>query len=240
MAIRSLCWMQRSCGCLSLTNSSGSSEHTPLPIRSIVDAHALSGGRYIVNGDHRTREAAGYPLHLIELRSGRIVRSFGSQDAELQRGQNSTQDRVMAAVRAGRVWIGHRYEYVLEQWDTTGQLHRRFRRNVDWFQLRTGSAGLSAADQPPRPILRRLFDADSLLWVVINVADSRWREAIRPRGTIGGMQVNRADETRYRDSIIDIVDLRTNALIVSIKLDELVHDITADGIPGHVPGSGVW
>lgn len=84
------------------------------------------------------------------------------------------------AALEGMFWSAPLNRYVLELWDTTGRLHRRYTRNVDWFEPWDHQPGITE-DGPGNPQLQDIHeDRLGRLWVMVLVGDRRWRRSVEP------------------------------------------------------------
>ena len=202
----------------------------PLPIRAIRELAFLRDGRYVINGDLRTREAAGFPLHLAT-RSGSVVRSFGAEDPVVRRDMPRLHQRTMGLAKNGMVWVGHKTRYRIEQYDTAGNKTRTLDRDVPWFPAHGGLTAISEA-APPAPLFRRLCElGDGLLLAAISIADSNWKASIRETARIQGRSVLGADSPNdLYDSMLEVIDVKKGQVLVSRRIPERVHDITDDGL----------
>lgn len=103
----------------------------PLPLNS-AEADVLPDGSFLFNATVGTRDALGYPLHVV--RNGRIVGSFGAVDPIYRRDMPNLGKRTISRIRGRHVWIAHWGRYRLERWNVeTRTLERTIERPVPWF-----------------------------------------------------------------------------------------------------------
>jgi hypothetical protein len=180
----------------------------------------LPDGRTVVNLLVRTPEAIGLPLHLLAT-NGSLERSFGSETRGAYRpdfpGMN---DRALAVHTPSQVWAAHQRAYVIELIDvTTGTLRQRIVREAPWLSPTERQAPLGATVDiaPPSRIASIHQDENGRLWILISVADARWRTAVKagePRHVVI------TDPVKYTDMIIDVIDPARGELIASQRFDD--------------------
>jgi len=166
-----------------------------------------------------TSDRIGFPLHLVNVETGEIERSFGSVTGEHELGANPGLHPV--AVRQDRrMWMvvgSERYDIAL--WDMNRR-HRLLRHEASWFPEQTRVERTHGGmDKPPQPFIYALAlsEYDSLLWVAASVADEEWRKA----------DLHSGDSDTYYDDILEVIDLRTNEVIASQRFDHSYHLIEA-------------
>lgn len=195
-----------------------------LPIQSIRQVKYVDPEHYIINGDLRTQQKIGLPLHLVTS-DGRIVRSFGSTDPVARRDRPTLHSRMISDPTGGSLWLANTKRYVLEKWTVSGELEARLERTVTWFEPHDRSAVISE-DTPPPPLIRDIMeDEDGIVWVVVRVADARWKEAVYYRGAVQNTLsvYTVADPARYHDSIIEAIDVRSGRVLATARFDGSVH-----------------
>ena len=172
-----------------------------------------------------TPERAGYPLHLINVQTGEIGRSFGSATGELRVGARTIPD--IAIMGDGRIWMAERpfSKYEVGLWRENERL-LMLRRETPWFPERTGPLAHGVEDRPV-PIIRAIAASDSLLWVWIRVADEQWRDA-----------KDYADSDRRYDDILEVIDVRSNQVVGSQRFDRAFDHFVEPGLIGRVEITG--
>lgn len=120
--------------------------------------------------------------------------------------------------------------YTIELWGVGEQAPRRvIVRDAPWYPPFPETGALRpTADRPPQPKVVGFWQDDAgLLWVVLRVADPRWRSAIAapragaaPRGappeTVG---VEITNPAHYTDTRIDVIDPVRGQLIAVQQFD---------------------
>jgi hypothetical protein len=79
----------------------------------------LPDGSLIVSAAVASREAVGYPLHLVSA-SGQVIRSFGPVRGTIRTGSPGTEMRIVATATPSTVFVAERTSYRIEVWDTAG------------------------------------------------------------------------------------------------------------------------
>jgi hypothetical protein len=189
----------------------------------------LGDGRYVANGNLQTRDAAGYRLHLVH--NARISLSFGAMEPSIRRDQPAFHDRAMAQAMDDHIWVAHRGRYILEKWNTAGELVSEVHRNVDWFPASPVTSVISETEPPPTRIRVIHEDETGRVWVVMSLADQRWKRAVQRRGSIqNALAVSQAsDPNLYHDTVIEVLDVEAQVCHASAQFDDWVHDFLDDG-----------
>ena len=168
----------------------------------------------------------GLPLHLVNVETGKIERSFGSTTDE-QVVDGYLPGLYPVAIRQdGRIWMAVGFErYDIALWDMN-RPHRLLRREASWFPEQTrDDLTHGGMGKPPQPFIYALAlsESDSLLWVAASVADEEWRKADLYSG----------DLDNFYDDILEVIDLRTNRVIASQRFDHSYHLVEA-GLVGRL------
>ena len=171
----------------------------------------------------------GQTLHLFDA-EGKLERSFG-RTFSLEEGRNSSSMRTLAKTGGSTFWVANLTRYLLEEWDSQGNLIQALERHVDWFQPHTRYAVFRKEDGPPNPgITAMRADASGRLWVVIKVPDPAWEEAfVMGKGPYGLPKEVVGDLSDYFDSMVEVVDPASREVVASLRLDEDVQGFTSAG-----------
>lgn len=183
----------------------------------------LDSGKVLVNASIPTPRSAGYPLHVLS-RSGVVLRSIGSETAELRPQCMACQIRIMAIGQDySSVWMALPDQYILELWSLQGQLKRRVRIESTWFpeftsdQRATMRAILS-------PITDIRMDQKGFIWVRANYPPES--PGMRVESTGG---VRRIHLPPPPGSVLDIIDPESGQLILTKRYEKLnLHFLEAD------------
>ncbi|MFZ5624897.1 MAG: hypothetical protein ACOY71_10790 [Gemmatimonadota bacterium] len=156
---------------------------------------------------------AGYPLFLVDAQ-GAVVRAFGSDGYYDARNRNALE-RFVAVLPDGHLAVVHRRQWVVEVFDTAGKQLRRWAATRPWF----ANAEISdkrLADYRPAPLLWQVSPMTTTRVLTLGWApDRRWESALRREAD----RVRIADRTRYTDSVLEVVDLSTGAVLASRRFD---------------------
>lgn len=194
----------------------------------------VGDGRFVINELIGEPQRVGLPFHEF-LRTGLIGRSFGSREANVRPTESFRLKRVAAPSRAypgDHFWAADAYgRYVIE-------LRRvgvdapvlTIERPVSWFPApaETGFERPSI-DRPPLSRIWGLWeDGDGLLWVLVRVADRRWRSAVAAdagRGEPGAPSrgspgIRITNPGHYTDFRFEVIDPRRGRLVASLQVDE--------------------
>lgn len=181
---------------------------------------AWDGSRVIHVANLSNPDRAGLPLHLVDVETGEIERSFGSTTDEQMVNGYLPGLYPLAIRQDRRIWMAVGFErYDIALWDMN-RPHQLLRREASWFPEQTrDDLTHPGMGQPPRPYIYALAlsEPDSLLWVAASVADEEWREADLYSG----------DDYNYYDDIFEVIDLRTNRVIASQRFDHSYHLVEA-------------
>ena len=196
----------------------------PLGIRT----YAWEGSQVVHVADLATPDRIGFPLHLVNVETGQIDRSFGSMTGEHELGSSlSLSGPPPIAIRKDRrIWMAKGFErYEIGLWETNRR-HLLLRREASWFpELTRDDLSHGGTGKPPAPFIYALAlsESDSLLWVLASVADEEWMEADPASG----------NEDAFYDDILEVIDLGTNRVIASQHFDHSYHLVEA-GVLGRL------
>ena len=171
-----------------------------------IETVPLEGSLVLHVADIPTPAQAGYPVHVVDLESGKIQESFGSLTGENELGTRLAP-RTIARGPDRSVWMAPaRGSYRIELWESN-TLVRVLRRDVAWFP--PGQMGGHGWEEKPGPVVAHIASDDSLLWVFASTADERWAEAGATR-----------DWDLFRDTRIEVIDWRRGRVLASERFDE--------------------
>ena len=139
---------------------------------------AGEGSVVIENGSIQTREAAGYPFHVLDLSTGEVLRSFGGEPG----GAFGPRDLPLMVgfidrdPVSGDVWTSLRHRPVLQRWDSSGRHIETVELEMAWFPqgLR---ASIRTPSTPPDAAISGLAHDGRRLWVAFQVPNHDWRRA---------------------------------------------------------------
>lgn len=177
----------------------------------------LQPGRFrIIDGDtiavvaaiDRRPRAAGHPLHVVDLRNGEVLRHFGAESRawSIAEPYGSAQNLEVGGRINESVWTGRVGRPHLEEWSADGSHLRTVTGDLEFFPV----AQVPPRDNPgaPPPVAMTAFTVDrqDRLWMLTSVPNAHWRAVARagPEGAVPSSQTD-----RYRDTRLDVIDLRT-------------------------------
>jgi len=193
----------------------------PIGLQPQMSWLMLPDGRTVVNLTIRSPEKLGLPLHLLDA-DGTLLRSFGSDSKGAYRPDfPGMGERALAPHRGTLVWAAHQSAYAIDLVDVnSGEIVKRLIREASWLPASAPqrTSMRPPAEIPPPSTLAAIHeDAEGLLWVLISVADSRWKSAVQARDA---RHLTITDPVRYTDHIIDVIDPARGRVVASVRFDE--------------------
>jgi hypothetical protein len=185
------------------------------PVVSEVRLEGVQTGRFrIINGDtigviavmDRRPESVGLPLHLVDLRTGDVLRRFGSTGGSwsLSTPYALAVNISETSVPEQAVWWGSVGRPHLEKWSLEGEHRTTITGDLNWFPGDVRGGGSDRTKPPPAAILQFSVDGLDRLWMLTAVPGRRWRE-VRPEGPEGVITPEQA--RLFRDVRLDVFDL---------------------------------
>lgn len=171
-----------------------------------------------------TRDRIGFPLHLVNVRTGEIGRSFGSLTSGRELGSDRI-DPATAVTEDRRVWMAKGFErYEIGLWEMNRRL-LLLRHEAKWFPEVPRADLVHGGKPTPFIYALALSESDSLLWVLGSVADEESWDGLNASEaySLSASQ----DYDRIYDDILEVIDLRTNRVIASQRFEHSYHLIDA-------------
>jgi hypothetical protein len=172
----------------------------------------------------QTADQMGLPLHIIE--GATIVHSFGAPIGDSPVPINPfTSERVLATDRSGHLFSGKYYDYEIEVWTDSGRRLTGFKGPVlNRSPVLPGR--FSPENPPPNRIFALRADDPNILWLITWRRRENWRDALEeqvlPNGDVRLVPKSGSySYTPIYTSRIDVIDLRTAAIIASRDQEEL-------------------
>jgi hypothetical protein len=188
--------------------------------RSSWDTVFLRSGVMVLSGPLRTRDTAGYPIHVFN-DEGTWQNSFGVDEPAYNGSLRVFLLRELTAEAGGDTfWAAPLNQLRFEQWRVDGTLLRTLVAERDRFAPWWEPLDATGV---PRPLVNDIFvDEAGLLWVLYWVPKPDWRRYMEPaydygRPT-GGLQV-KPGETNI-DAVLEVIDTDTGELVTRAKLQE--------------------
>lgn len=195
----------------------------PTPHGSVV---RLRDSILVINSSIRDRRRAGLPLHEFTTTGG-IGRSFGDPAPSIRPGHEEDIARVMQRGRGDSLWVVRTSQrYDLELWPLGANAPSRIlRREAPWFPARQFPAPTVPSGAAPAPeVLGVWEDLQRRVWVMIRVADPRWKSALARGETVRGHGPARrtyADPAEYYDTLFEVIDADRGVLLAKHREDGL-------------------
>lgn len=195
---------------------------------SEVRGERFEPGRFQLVGDGSTAvvatmgrrpASAGFPLHLVDLRTGNPIRHFGADANPIWSLGEPWGEALNLGRRAGvraTVWWGKVGRPHLEEWTLEGALERRITGPLEWFPLTTVRETMAPSVPPRVAMLGFAVDAADRLWLLTAVPDGRWQQVER-RGPEGIIPPE--ERATYRDARLDVFDLNTRRHLGRLRWD---------------------
>jgi len=199
------------------------------------DIIALHNGHgIVVNASIPTRALAGLPLHLYRS-DFNYVRSFTQHGSPSFRVDQSKllRRKLASSINGTSFWTARQYEYKAQLLDLNGRVLRALAPTRSWFPADSNGDLKTARGEAPSPEIVGLREVkEGFLWVFMLVPDSNWRRAMRSRKIVRGRDTATVNEwpdldTRF-DTVIELFDIRTLALVASTRLPQAVTMIVDD------------
>ena len=194
------------------------------PIGTGVGLVSIGGARAVYQAAFLGGDRAGYPLHLINLESGELEASFGSETGEFDISRERALEVVPARGQDESIWMARNRAYWIELWEPDNRLMLSMRRDVAWFPdaLVDLEGGHGGPGTEPEPVLFSIAADDTLLWVMIGRADENWAEA-------------EADDFQMQfDTFIEVIDWKRGRVIASQRFDQILSPLIAPGLVGEM------
>jgi hypothetical protein len=174
----------------------------------------ISDSTLVLASMDRSTSLAGVPLHVVDTRSGSVLKHFGSQDGQNVASPSSGNIGMGWGFGAASVWKILRDPWALEEWSTDGHFLRTILGDLSWLPRQAAVV----PGGPPRPFLAEVgVDPQERLWMITRVADASWQQAKR-QGTEGLVLPGEMD--RLFDARVDVFDIRAKRHLGTITSDE--------------------
>lgn len=178
------------------------------------DFRVVSADTVVIASMDRRPNLVGYPLHLVSLSDGEVLRNFGSLEGEWNEAEPfATLILLEKSARDRSVWRGYFGRLRLEEWRLDGSLERVVTGDFDWFPPMTFNQ-----EGAPSSLIAFATDRDERLWLLTRVPDPNWRR-LQP-GRIGPETlIRREDADGYWDMRLDVFDLSTEQHLGTLRWD---------------------
>ena len=187
----------------------------------LLEIAPFSDSLWVAAGSATSPDRIGYALHLIRP-DGTITESFGGPYTIVSSRRSRGRRIIVHGDR--RLWAVRPDRYEVEEWrlEAKPEMVGVLDREIGWFPDRD-IEGVVTGTEPRQPWMRDLYvDSDDLLWTISSVQDLDFPDSY----TGGGV----ADREGTLDTMIEVIDLRTNEVLVSQRFREYLRRFTSDGL----------
>jgi hypothetical protein len=186
----------------------------------------LRNGDIVAAAPDFTAAGIGLPFH--RLSAAGAVKSFGDVAAPDRSGRPQVALNIVGPSSGGSFWAAQLGDYVASLRNEQGQLVVSLQLAGSWVPTQPAPVHVRPALDPPRPNLNHLReDAAGRLWVAVNVAGERWREAMRPLPG-GGTSEPRWDY--LYNTVIDVIDWKEGRLVTEVSFRGYFLQFIDDGL----------
>jgi hypothetical protein len=130
-----------------------------------------------MNGQVNSPRSVGHSLHILDLSSGRLIRSFGGPGANYA---PHDRERLIAQLIEGddssHFWSISRTDLRIERWTITGEQVQVVTPTLDWFP-QGGRGRLGSPDVPPEPVVSGAARSGDTLFIAVQQPRRDWRRA---------------------------------------------------------------
>jgi hypothetical protein len=193
----------------------------------VTGAAVFRNGDVVIQSMVASRDLAGIPLHVMSP-AGQLLASFGELNSEPYVESFASLRRRIAASGDTAVWASRLNRYRLELWSRVGVLEQILDRKTGWFSAWDPAPPLVDPRKARRPPMVRSVSVDVVgrVWVVTTVADRHWM----PSGLPGSVPISPTEWSGLADSMIEVIDPRTERLIHAERFDAPFEDFVAPSI----------
>ena len=164
-------------------------------------------GRVVVFSMDRTPELVGYPIHLVEVASGRTSSRFGMDYPNEWSGREPWADVIVGSVVSGHgtLWWGNPSSATIHEWSVDGEHLMTVEGELPWLPRMASALTIRSPARAPEPRLAAIAaDQNGNVWLLSLQPDPEWREVPR-QGPEGG--VLQSDRSDFLDTRLDVFDL---------------------------------
>lgn len=202
---------------------------TPMPLSSVLSLQ-MPNGLQLVESPIGSADQIGHPFHVVD-GAGRYLRSFG-EAREQSVIAGTTAALRLALSNDNKFWAHPSTRYELQQWSMTGAHLRSITRPSSLFNYdKTSNAG---SGDRPSPLLQTIQEGtDGLLWVIIRVPSTNWKQWLGKPTVVRGKTLYRNLRIdKLYDSIIEVVDPARNVVIQSQRFAGYFQFFVSDRLAG--------
>jgi hypothetical protein len=151
--------------------------------------------------------------------------------------RDADEDRMgmVYAIDSSQIWWAMGNAYAVERVSKDGAMTGRIARTVDWFPPGLSTKGLPWEARPRPQITSISVDSVGRVWLLIRRANANWaadstRTASRPGPVSRASLPSRFDLSQYFETVIEVFDPSTGALLASSTISATIFGFAAPGI----------
>lgn len=196
-----------------------------LPLGPILDVEPLdeTGEMLLVNAQFLDIDRVGYPVHLLE--HGKLVKSFAMPQDSLFAATTDHLERRIAALGDGHFLISKVFDYELEVYSKNGDLVFRFALPGRWTPPIEGVPRPLSLDTELHGFIQDIqVDSAGRAWILSWEPRPDWRKNVEVRPAPDGtpLLMQKDDSSSLRRCRLDVIDLRTGALLATSLSESMV------------------
>jgi hypothetical protein len=219
-------------------------ETMPLAVGAFNEGVRLPSGMWIIDAAIRTEDRVGFPLHALA-DDGTISRSFGALTPVFRADAPGLNRRHPAAAGEDRVWAAHDQQYLVELWDTAGNLLRSLKRDVEWFRPWIRHEQIHP-EVPWKPRLTSIdLDSAGILWARVMIAKPNWSDYIHEY-TPGRYTIREPVHQAFY-VVLEALDVNRGCVLARLETDHFMGGRLSGGYitaynetPRGIPYLDVW
>jgi hypothetical protein len=195
-------------------------------VTGATDIEILSEEAIAFAGSMFTREAAGFPLHVVEKSDPTMVIHTGVGQAAWNAAEPWGQVVHSALGPDRKVWLARQPRLEFREWSEAGGVERIASGEPDWFPP---VVDIPRQGEVPRTRLDDfVVDDAGRIWVLTRVAGANWRAGLG--GTSEGGLPGLIDRAVYADHRVDVFDLAEAKHAGHVLVDNpMTHMLLIDG-----------
>lgn len=189
-------------------------------VDNVQSMAALPNGALVVNATSGVTESMRSALHLVPV-NGPILSFDAYTDRILSPRERYRLLRWMWPSADDEFWSGHVGQYQIDLWSSNGHRRQSLIRRVPWFPP-LAHAPTAGRVRPPVAHLTGVYEDNArLLFVLVSIADRRWRGFALPastaadKGTYAGR--SRHAHNAAFDTIIEVIDPARGVVIARYR-----------------------
>jgi hypothetical protein len=190
---------------------------TPLPVPPL-DGKVLANGHLVINGVHRTREAAGMPLHEFDDK-GNWIRSFSDGEPIMRPDLLHLLQRRMALLPSGRLITARVDRLAIQVWNADRTSHRDVPVKGTWYPTLERAPVWDLSEPPPTIVTALLALSDTTALLLAAVPRANYQRGFeRQKNEYGKPVMVLVNFQEVYSTRVELIDLRTGRTRLSTAL----------------------